>query len=1312
MPTLSPHHAFIKTHLPAWLCQAPPDARKEFRDSLISSNQSRHAINAVLQKLKSPEDFARARLREALTARFFGLLDDEKAILIREWKNHHLLGLIRNHARTTRQTLLEAALQNFEAAESTSGGMETGTVISRVTKTGEIPSSVSPTDFAGLCRSLDLGAAYLRHISEVLESPTTGSQVLGLFRAHEQHAFGVALHIAYMKQTFTPRQHLQLHSLQRSGNHGDIRYSHLTIDNVVLPNVLVIEASIISLPFILYTPEDPLAAFRLHRSLEDLRHSLAERLEQPDYLAFFTRLVPFQHQQALLEVSPAWIDYLSMSAAGKHYRASLKKPVSLTPIQRNLFQSMGRQRIAQIKNDARTLAVPTADVDLMSRQKRLQGYIDMGKSLLFFAASFIPIVGQVMLVITAGQLLHTIYDGFSAWSRGDSEEALNDLLDVVDNVAMAAATAGAIKTAGFATRLVKVQLRDKSWRLWHPDLAPYRSPKVLPDGLAADAQGMYLHEQQHYLKLDDHAHAVRRTPDGLQWQLSHPSNPDAYAPALLNNKVGGWRSVHETPQDWSNLKLIKRLGPDATHITEPAVEPILLLGGVDSHTLRQSYQDMVRPPPLLRETLKHFNLEQEINDFSIDRAEGKTVTAHSPFLQFHLVCSLPEWPANYRLKVIDERQSTLLSHGTGASDIQVPLSRFRKGELLHVLEEQLPQTTFNRLLPPPYIDYLTKTENLAVRLHDHTQQQKQWLFAALNSPAEKNLSPVEQDIQAVMPELSKSHLEDMQATLSTEQRQRLHQDRQLPPEHQWEANQYIKALRANLAHRGVYLDSTNNPESIPLTLYILEKVPGWPGSRKVEVYDDSNSGPLLGSIGRGEGSARHILIRKGEQYVVQDAQATQLHPPSDLFSALEHSLSEPERAALLRQSGAETLKQAIRKTGLSLAARQLPRRAMLTTTVIPDAAGQPLNPLFAEPVTPQGMTLRADGIHQTLPRADGSYGYYILQNEHYYQVKSDSLGWQLIDARSPFRAYKPYLRKTQTGTWEIDPAKGALLGGMQHSQVPLLIHMESSDEFESALSSSDYDSAEEGTVAVLYTPQELQYMRTERSYQYSYNYLRVYDRANNGRYPLRNLLGKPMRIRSLQTLSKSLTSNETFSSELIKPYIQWEGYERVARLYEDKLEVTPFTATHQKCPEESAMIGQATVITRKPIRKGEALGVYGGELIPHLTAAYRMDPYLLDIKVAPRVPLTPPPTLSGDNVLSRINTIFEYEAGQPVRQAATGYNVEAARFEVDTQVDNEPRDRVSLMAFFASCDIPAATELRWNYQYNEPTIKALFGPNT
>lgn len=1317
MSPLTPHQDFINEQLPAWLSKAPAQLREDFRSSLISSNQSRHDLKALLDDVQSPETFARPLLREKLKAWFYTLIEDENAILSREWKNHHLLGLIKNHARTTRQTLLEAALQNFEASEAQVGGMETGTAIFNVTKTHEVPSTICATSFAAFCRELDLGSQYREHINKVLEPAAdaaegrTAAQVLSLFRAQAQHAFGVALHMSYMTQHLRPRQHLQLHSLQQGGNHPQITYSHLTLGGVVLPNVLVIKARTIGIPFLLYTPEDPSAPFRQHTSLADLQLRLAERLLKPDYTAFFRHLVPLQHQDSLLSVNPAYTVVRTAITNQKTYPARLKATVSLTTIQRDLFQAVARQRITQIKNDARTVAVPTADADLMSRQKRMQGYIDLGKSVLFFAASFIPIVGEVLLVITAAQVLDTVYEGFAAWSRGDSDEALNDLLDLVDTAAQAVATAGVIRTVGFGATLVKVHVRSKGWRLWNADVKPYRSPDPLPDHLMADGQGLYKHGQQHYLKLDDHPHPVQRSPDGNQWELAHPSVKDAYSPPLLSNGTGGWRQLHEAPESWDDLKLIKRLGPDAANITQPNVEPILLLSGVDNSSLREIHQDMLRPPPLLRDTLKRFNLEQEINDFNLERAEGTSVTPHSPIIQFHLLTSLPEWPANYVLKIIGEHQQVLISHGAGPLEIKISEARFRQGELLHALQEQMPQSEFNTLLLDGHPDYFTKVENLAMRLESLVSQHKQRLLSQLIAPGETPATPTETQLHELLPTLSKNHLEEMQATLSSQEQRSLQHDKNLTPLTRWEAEQYAMADQAARARSGVILDSMSGRESVPLTLYSLEQLPGWPSGRRIEVYDGSREGDLLGSLGPEDSSTHHTVIRRGELYTRLDANDRPSDSLRDLTETLEQTLSESERTALLEQSATHTLKHAIEQTSLSQAAKTAPIRSRVFARVPANAPGIPLDPLFAETGTPQGLTLREDGIYQAPPLADGRYRYYV-HNDRYFQIRTSAHGWQLIDARSPFRPYRPYLRKTPEGRWEIDPSRGQMPGGMQPSQVPLLVRMESNDEFESAASSSEYESTEEGVVSASFTPGELTRMRAIRNYQHSQNYRRLYDRANNGRYPLRDLRGQPMRIKTLQVLSKSNTTNATFHSERVKPYIQWEGYEKVARLYEDKLEVTPFTLAHQKLPEESVLVGQSTVITRAPIKQGDALGVYGGELVPHYVAGFRQDPYLLDITASNVVePSYRWTSFSGDNVLSRINTIFEYEAGQPTRQAKAGYNVEAARFNVEVMLhDEEDLKPAALTAFFASEDIPAGTELRWNYQYNDETVNALFGP--
>ena len=47
-----------------------------------------------------------------------------------------------------------------------------------------------------------------------------------------------------MHHHLTPKQHLQLNSLYRSGSHAEIQSNHLTINEVVVPGVLVILAAV------------------------------------------------------------------------------------------------------------------------------------------------------------------------------------------------------------------------------------------------------------------------------------------------------------------------------------------------------------------------------------------------------------------------------------------------------------------------------------------------------------------------------------------------------------------------------------------------------------------------------------------------------------------------------------------------------------------------------------------------------------------------------------------------------------------------------------------------------------------------------------------------------------------------------------------------------------------------------------------------------------------------------------------------------------------------------------------------------------
>lgn len=138
------------------------------------------------------------------------------------------------------------------------------------------------------------------------------------------------------------------------------------------------------------------------------------------------------------------------------------------------------------------------------------------------------------------------------------------------------------------------------------------------------------------------------------------------------------------------------------------------------------------------------------------------------------------------------------------------------------------------------------------------------------------------------------------------------------------------------------------------------------------------------------------------------------------------------------------------------------------------------------------------------------------------------------------------------------------------------------------------------------------------------------------------------------------------------------------------------------------------VVANRRIASGELIGVYGGTLRPgrflqpnELTFAMSVSDNTLKASVA-----IPGMHVAGDNIISRINTCFIYDAvGKPIAQARDGYNLQVVGFTVEADLlmgDKPNRNKYSLNAFFATQDIAAGTELRWDYNYSDEAMKLLF----
>ncbi|WP_426204455.1 hypothetical protein [Pseudomonas sp. TWP3-1] len=291
-----------------------------------------------------------------------------------------------------------------------------------------------------------------------------------------------------------------------------------------------------------------------------------------------------------------------------------------------------------------------------------------------------------------------------------------------------------------------------------------------------------------------------------------------------------------------------------------------------------------------------------------------------------------------------------------------------------------------------------------------------------------------------------------------------------------------------------------------------------------------------------------------------------------------------------------------------------------------------------------------------------------------------------------------------------DPRKGG-------STLEALVHPREAEDGNQRDSSDDpFELASESMPIKPYTEQELAFMREETRYTFRDNQLGSYNRANNGKYPLRDTFGRPVRIRKLETIV-TLTTGEKYTSGPIKPYIKFEGFEDVARLYEEKLELRTFTEADVKVPGERGLIGQSMVVANRRINKGEALGLYGGTLSPVRLVRRQEQTFTMlagsYVHYGPGNLIEEPVVIIGDNIISRLNSNFEYDAsGKPIRQSPDGYNVQTVGFKVEADMligDRLVNRPYMLNALFATEDIPAGTELRWNYNYSDKEMKMIFG---
>ncbi|MEN5302365.1 leucine-rich repeat domain-containing protein [Pseudomonas sp. TWI628] len=660
-----------------WYNNAAPDLREAVQASHTRLLRSQARLARSLTGLKQITQFAEPKLQARLAELGFTapLRGSELLRVERNWS----WSVARFLYRHRRDNLLQAALQNFaddesftaESAIALSGAIQVTpiTVHGRVVTGPQTPTAqialaseqyqverlaLTPEAFAQCCRELDLGAAYQAHLQQCFAAPQVRAQAIAV----QQDRLRLAADLAYLRHELNGTARDQVGRLLQNGT---VPCWQLALFGIVLHEVMLIDAG--NSNWLLHLPGDT-PALHACTGLDGVNQVLATLLRQPENRQRFRAYLSQADQPRFLDLLQQNLDNASPADLHPTLQAITGEPFG---VYQDLY-------LARLKSAAEQLAVPTAVADAQARAKRLEQWENLGLDVLNVAGFFIPAVGTLMLAVTACQLLGEVYEGYEDWLEGDRHLALQHLETVGLNLALIGGLATAsqlvpkLLKSPLLARLEEVRCSDSRYRLWQPDLEAYRSPQTLPEGLQPNAQGQYLHEGSHYLRMDGQLYQHRFDADIQQWRIVHPDAADAYQPPLEHNGQGAWRATHEQPQAWPFAVLAKRLGEAYAAYTPEQLELAGRICGVDAARLRQVHLEGQPAPALMLDTLKRIAtgtrgeplqgeaLVQQHREWPLVRALEQLIaplqgTTDSERLLFSYLDDLPEWPADLRLEL-------------------------------------------------------------------------------------------------------------------------------------------------------------------------------------------------------------------------------------------------------------------------------------------------------------------------------------------------------------------------------------------------------------------------------------------------------------------------------------------------------------------------------------------------------------------------------------------------------------------------------------------------------------------------------------
>lgn len=962
---------------PDWYRQATREQRAAVGTAVAASLAAQNRLDKVMAGLQTIDAFAEPLLVKALKDQYKVELDlNSTVISLKQPLEWGIQGTDVGTYEVLRLPLLQAALHNFEASEAEDNAFHASSGF--LTQTAGVftalDTPLTVTQFTRLCRELDIGAKYQSYLKDFFK-PDEGQALRLPFIDAQKTALRTAAELALLKKDILPADYSMI--LQVIDGATDPRMGDQQVwfrDLFMMKRrmtgcVLFIICEKYRYPesLILYIPNDPLHPLKRY-TFEGMRAMFKQRFTTRDaaqprdgrptpeqrqfsrfvayadlphyfqtftkdaadlplvqkispYLAIANKLLqginPFAGFQHLPEVpvdqQPNDDPFLAPAGIPRKGEGLWSENIELWGY---LFEQYRDKLIA----DARSHAVPTADVDARVRSEKLANLLNIGMLALTTVAMFVPVLGEVTMVAMAGQLMSQTFEASIEWSEGDIQAAKAHLIDVAENLAFIALTAAAGKTLGKLTaakappvieQLDAVTLANGERRLWKPDLRGYQRPVTVDRDVPPSELGQFEFDGQTHVRLDEQFYRKAYDPELKRWRVEHAGDPGAYRPPLAHNGRGAWRHVHERPQNWDRLTLLRRMGPVTDRFSDEQLLQIADVSGASDNALRKMHLDNAAPPPELADALRLFEADQDVAQVIAQIDSGQAIDDRYLFI-LPLVTELPRWPAGRVLQVFEgvELSGPSLRYGSERrlisakrkAPIRISRADVLSGELPARILAALDESEISRLLggEPARVKEARPAE-FRKQIADFARTRQPALFESLYKGAGPVAPPVAK-LQRLCPGLSESAAHSVLAQASAEEIARLNSSAHAPLRLLEQGRWYAQQGRVSQALVGLHTPNLLSADSKRLALHTLARLPGWSGRVRLEIRDGHIEGALIDGIGDPASEVRKYLVKKGPVYQAFNDRGETLNglprEGDNFYASILHALPDDARQAL------------------------------------------------------------------------------------------------------------------------------------------------------------------------------------------------------------------------------------------------------------------------------------------------------------------------------------------------------------------------------------------------------------------------------